>query len=341
MFEEMKPEELYKRKAHQQHTIVDVRSPKEFHQSTIPGSLNIPVFTDEERSEVGTIYKQVGPEAAKERGLAIFSNKLPGFIAAFQKINTPITVFCWRGGMRSKTAATVVDLMGIKNVTRLTGGIRAYREWTVSLLDEFDFRPELIVLNGGTGNGKTMILEKLRKEGYPVINLEEMAGHRGSIFGQIGLEPKNQRAFDFQLLEKLLEYQNEPFVFLEGESKRIGKVTLPERLYRKKEASRQLFIELPMEKRVANILEDYQPWKYPEKFKEAFQLIKRHIHTPVAKEIEQCLESGEFAVAVELLLMHYYDPRYEHSSDYPENRQTLVQAKSVEDAIERIKREML
>ncbi|WP_340081407.1 tRNA 2-selenouridine(34) synthase MnmH [Terribacillus sp. FSL K6-0262] len=337
MFEDIKPDELYKRKVQQSHTIVDVRSPKEFQESTIPGSINIPVFTDEERSEVGTIYKQVGPEAAKQRGLAIFSKKLPDFIARFQQIDTPVTVFCWRGGMRSKTAATVVDLMGVRNVTRLNGGIRAYRKWAVSLLDEMDFAPELIVLNGGTGNGKTIILERLQEEGYPVINLEQMAGHRGSIFGHIGMEPNNQRAFDFLLLEKMLEYQDEPFVFAEGESKRIGKITIPDKFYQKKERSRQLFIDLPLEKRVAHILEVYQPAKHPERFMEAFSRIKRRIHTPIAREIEQCLESGEYAVAAELLLVHYYDPQYNHSASCPEDQQTHIRAVSVEDAIEKIK----
>ncbi len=339
MFEEMKPEALYQRKVNQEQTLVDVRSPKEFHESTIPGSINIPVFSDEERSEVGTIYKQVGAETAKQRGLAIFSKKLPDFIAAFQKINTPITVFCWRGGMRSKTAATVADLMGI-SVSRLSGGIRAYREWTVDMLDQFTFCPKLIVLNGHTGNGKTAILEQLFTEGYPVINLEQMAGHRGSIFGQIGLEPMNQRTFDFLLHEKLLDYQHEPYVLLEGESKRIGKITLPEKFYQRKEASRQIFIELPLKKRIENILADYQPWNDSEQFMEAFQLLKRRIHTPIAKEIEEHLATGAFAAAVELLLVHYYDPRYDHATVYPENQQTFIEAQSIEDAIKKIKLEI-
>ncbi|CQR45923.1 tRNA 2-selenouridine synthase [Paraliobacillus sp. PM-2] len=339
MFEDIKPEVFYQRKTQQHHTIVDVRSPKEFHESTIPGSINIPVFSNEERAAVGTIYKQEGPEAAKQKGLAIFSKKLPNFITSFQKIDTPITVFCWRGGMRSKTAATVVDLMGMQ-VSRLTGGIRAYREWTVQLLDKLDFLPELMVLNGHTGNGKTIILERLLKEGYPVINLEQMAGHRGSIFGQIGLEPANQRTFDFLLLEKLLTYQQEPFILIEGESKRIGKVTLPEKLYQKKESSRQLFIELPMEQRIAHILEDYQPWDNPEKFIEAFRLLKRRIHTPIAQEIEQSLGTNAFTRAVELLLVHYYDPRYDYATVYPENQQTFIEAENAEDAMEKIKQEI-
>ena len=130
MFRDIAVEDLMNQQQEKPYTIIDVRSPKEFNEATIPGSVNIPVFSNEERVEVGTIYKQVGQEAAKEKGLEIFSNKLPEFIAAFKTIDTPKTVFCWRGGMRSKTAATVLELMGVE-VARLSGGILAYRNWVM------------------------------------------------------------------------------------------------------------------------------------------------------------------------------------------------------------------
>lgn len=185
MVKDIQAEDLYQLKKTNKQVIVDVRSPQEFQEATIPGSINIPLFSDQERAEVGTIYKQQGPEAAKEKGLAI-SKKLPDFIGEFKKLDAPITVFCWRGGMRSKTAATVLGLMGIE-ANRLSGGIRAYREWTVDLLNHFDLKPKLLVLNGYTGNGKTILLERLAAKGYPVIDLEKIAGHRGSIFGHIGM----------------------------------------------------------------------------------------------------------------------------------------------------------
>src|SRR5699024_6051372 len=173
---------------------------KEFEEATIPGSINIPVFTDEERAEVGTLYRQKGKEAAKERGLEIFSKKLPSFIDAFKHIQTSKTVFCWRGGMRSKTAASVLDLMGI-NANRLTDGIRRYRRWVVDYLKNTSFPPDIIVLNGFTGTGKTEILIRLKEQGYPVLDLEGMANHRGSIFGQVGKNPSNQKRFDSLLSE--------------------------------------------------------------------------------------------------------------------------------------------
>lgn len=330
-------EELLKKQANETLTLIDVRSPKEFKEATIPGAINIPVFNDEERAEVGTLYKQVGAEAAKERGLEIFSDKLPKFIAAFKEIDTPKTVFCWRGGMRSKTAATVLDLMGI-HASRLSGGIRAYRQWVVHTLEHMEFKPDVIVLNGYTGSSKTWIIKRLSESGYPAIDLEGMAGHRGSIFGQIGLEPNNQKKFDALLLTELLRYQNEPFVIIEGESKRIGKVVLPEFLYKKKEAGKQIFIHLPIEERVAHIIEDYQPNNDPNQFLEAFERIKRRIHVPIAKEIEMHLKQQQFAAAVKLLLEYYYDPRYEHSISKSGSETVHIHASNPQDALKQLKK---
>ncbi|MBO0586977.1 tRNA 2-selenouridine(34) synthase MnmH [Sporosarcina sp. E16_8] len=336
MFRDLMLEDIFALQEKGPHTFIDVRSPKEFKEATIPGSINIPVFDDEERAEIGTLYKQVGQEVAKERGLAIFAKKLPNFISAFKNIETPMTVFCWRGGMRSKTAATVLDLMGI-HTTRLNGGVRSYRQWVVHELEKEDFSPDFIVLNGNTGTGKTEILKRLADNGYPVIDFENIAGHRGSIFGQIGLEPSNQKKFDSLLIHELERFKTESHVFIEGESRRIGKVSLPQYIYDKKESGMQIVIHLPLAERVKIVLADYEPWNNPERFKEAFQLIERRLHTPIAKLIETYLDNGEFGLAVELLLEHYYDPRYRHSGDKNTDLQKVdIEAKNVEDAFKKI-----
>lgn len=328
-------QQLYHLKEQGQTIVVDVRAPIEFEEATIPGAINIPLFSNEERAEVGTTYKHEGQEAAKELGLEIFSKKLPAFIKEFKNLETPATVFCWRGGMRSQTAATVLDLMGI-SVNRLTGGIKAYRIWIKEQLDTLPL-PPLYVLNGHTGNGKTHILRELKEEGYPVIDLEGMACHRGSIFGQIGLEPSNQRMFNLLLGEELLRYQNEPYVLIEGESSRIGKVVIPERFYQHKEISPQLFIDLPIDERVKIILADYSPDDYHDEFIDSFSRIKRRIHTPVSKKIAQALEERDYPEVVKNLLIYYYDPHYSYSSTYSDDLITLIEEESVEDAKAEVK----
>src|SRR5690606_24638125 len=127
MFQDISVDDLRELRKEKPLAIVDVRSPSEFAESNIPGSVNIPIFTDEERAEIGTVYKQVSPDAAKDKGLEIVSAKLPDFIKEFAKLpEEEKVVYCWRGGMRSKTSATLIDLMGI-NAKRLIGGIRGYR----------------------------------------------------------------------------------------------------------------------------------------------------------------------------------------------------------------------
>lgn len=318
-------------------TIIDVRSPSEYANSTIPGSINIPIFDDKERAEIGTLYKQVSSDVAQERGLEIVSAKLPAFVKQFKEIEGEKTVFCWRGGMRSKTTATVLDLMNI-HVNRLDGGVRAYRKWVVDRLTNLNFTPKVYVLNGYTGTGKTLILRRLEEEGYPVLDLEKMANHRGSIFGQIGLEPHNQKTFDSLLVEQLQQLQHSPYVLFEGESKRIGKVVLPPLFNELKEEGFQLIIQMPIEERTRHILEDYCPWDHHEACMEAFRKIKLRIHTPIAAQIEESLRSKEYALAVNLLLEHYYDPRYEHTAEkYLENQKMNLQVENVEEAIQAIK----
>lgn len=328
-------EELLVKRDRQEIVLVDVRSPSEFANGTIPGSLNIPLFDDEERARVGTAYKQESVQAAKDLGLEIFSAKLPAFIKTFEQIDGRKAVFCWRGGMRSKTAATVLDLMGIK-AYRLSGGFRTYRKWVVEVLENFEMRPQAVVLLGHTGTGKTDVLRALLSEGYPVLDLEGMAGHRGSIFGQVGLSVNNQKTFESLLVTDLLKLQDSPYVLVEGESRRIGKTILPDFLMEKKEVGVQLFVQLPIEERVRHILADYQPATHKAELIEAYERIHKHIHTPIAAEIMHSLRADDFEQAVRLLLEHYYDPRYAHAMAYAEER-VVIDAMTVADAAEQVK----
>lgn len=334
MVQDITIDELFSLKEKEDFVLIDVRSPSEYKNATIPGSINIPLFDDKERSIVGTNYKQVSIQAAKDRGLEIVSAKLPDFVRQFHKLNGIKVVFCWRGGMRSKTSATVLGLMGIK-AFRLQGGYRTYRKWVMEMLDTIEIKPKAYALQGYTGSGKTTILRRLKEEGFPVLDLEGMAGHRGSIFGQIGLKPNNQKTFDALLIENLLPLQSSPYILFEAESKRIGKAILPNSILEKKEQGVQFVIEMPIETRVQHILEEYRPWEHQTECIEAFQKIKRRIHTPISAKIETDLHAGEFESACRLLLTHYYDPLYDYTAkQYPDNQTIEISAQNCDDAME-------
>lgn len=332
MFHEITIEEIRARQQTKPVSFIDVRSPAEFAESTIPGSVNIPLFNNEERAEVGTLYTKIGVHAAKDRGLEITAAKLPAFIRAIAAVPGDKAVFCWRGGMRSRTAATVVALMDI-HIYRLTGGYRAYRNWVVHELENFPFAYRPYVIHGLTGTGKTALLIRLKERGYPVVDLEGLAGHRGSVFGQIGLAANNQKTFDSLLLEDLLRYRSFPYLLLEAESKRIGRVVMPPFLAERMEHAVQLRLEMPLEARVRQILADYRPEEHKEESLAAFRMIKDRIHIPIAAEIERSLLKERYADAALLLLQHYYDPRYEFSAGrYGFADFVTISASSVEEA---------
>ncbi|MBN6186041.1 tRNA 2-selenouridine(34) synthase MnmH [Aneurinibacillus sp. BA2021] len=337
MFQDRTVQELLEHHKQGQLVLVDVRSPAEFKEATIPGSINIPLFTNEERAEIGTLYKQVSAEAAKERGLEIVSGKMPSFIRTFQQYDSPLAVFCWRGGMRSKTAATLLSLMGLP-VSRLLGGVRAYRKWVVERLEQYEFQPQAIVIGGNTGCGKTHILHELQKQGYPVVDLEAAAGHRGSIFGGIGAAPHNQKWFDALLLDQLDRVNQAPYAVMEAESKRIGRVLLPDFLVEAKTSGVHITIELPLQERVRTILEEYRPQEHKSQYVEAFSKIKKRIHIPIAAQIEDHLRHDEYEDAIRLLLKHYYDPRYTFAEEQYRGESVVIQADRVAEAVEAVKR---
>ncbi len=336
MFQDITIEQLREQQKNKPYVMIDVRSPSEYRDATIPGSINIPLFDDQERAEIGTLYTRTSVQAAKERGLEIVSAKLPAFIREFAKIPERKVVFCWRGGMRSRTTATLLSLMDI-HVYRLSGGYRAYRRWVVETLSAYELKSRVVVLHGHTGTGKTAILRRLEAEGYPVLDLEKLAGHRGSIFGGVGLQAHNQKTFEALLLERLIELQDSPYVVLEAESKRIGKVVLPEWLMQKKEAGLAIRIEAPVEARVRQILEDY-PTEDKNVYIKAFNVIRERIHTPIAKEIAACLEAEEYEPAVRLLLEYYYDPRYSHTTEqYVPSPQISLNVSDLDDAVSQVR----
>jgi len=313
------------------YTTIDVRSPSEYKEATIPGSINIPIFSDEERAEIGTLYKQVGNKVAMDKGLEILSKKLPSYIKEFEQVPGEKVIFCWRGGMRSKATSTLLDLMKIE-ATRLIGGYKAYREWMIAELQQLKIKSLCITLNGLTGSGKTEILKTLASEGYPTLNLEEMAGHRGSIFGEIGLKPNSQKMFDSFLVEKLQCLNEKEFFLMEAESKRIGKIVLPDIIMQLKYDSPLLFLEVPLHERINHIMKEYSPALHQNEILRAFDYIKRRIHSPISKKIEEYLYQARFYEALELLLEYYYDPMYRNKLAEYKNKPIVIQAETIQEA---------
>lgn len=323
---------------------VDVRSPGEFADATVPGAVNVPLFDDEERARVGTAYKKQGRERAIQLGVRIVSPKIPSLLEQVEEAThggTPL-IFCWRGGMRSKAVATFLDLAD-RPVYRLTGGYRAYRQYVVSRLESYDLRPRLIVLHGLTGVGKTDILKRLAQDGIPVLDLEEMAGHRGSAFGTLGeCRPRNQKMFDALLFHTLERFRDEPFMFMEGESKRIGRVLMPDFLEEAKMAGIPVIVEASFATRVSRILDIYLRGetdlnRLQKQVSGAISRIERRLSPDVRKELASQVEERNWRRVVEILLKEYYDPRYQYSQEKVEGEAIYLNADDLDAAVEACK----
>jgi tRNA 2-selenouridine synthase len=327
---EISPSEWYRLQTEDSVTLlpIDVRSPIEFIEGHIPSALNVPLFTDEERSMIGTIYKQKGQQAAKWKAMEIVSPKIPSLLEetynqTSQKVK-PL-FYCWRGGSRSASFATFAELAGL-DVYRLQGGYRSFRSWCLEQLNIDLVKDKLpVLLHGMTGVGKTEILHQLSEQ-HPTLDLEHLANHRGSVFGEIGIaKPHNQKTFDSLLLQRLLELNNADYIILEAESRRIGKVTLPDFLEWRMQGVH--FIMQPsLQFRIDMIMQEYVlPFQHSKesretlatKAQEAFIKIQKRLSPEDRDQAGSALKNEEYAQFIELILVKYYDPRYKfHNSDY-------------------------
>ncbi|MDR6998257.1 tRNA 2-selenouridine(34) synthase MnmH [Neobacillus niacini] len=338
---EINAEDLYKLN---NPVIIDVRSPIEFKDGAIPGAINVPLFSDEERAIIGTIYKHEGQAAAKWRAMELVSPKIPDMLQTIKVIASKgdeLIINCWRGGMRSNAVVTFLEFAGIYS-WRLVGGYKAYRQYILSQIPTM-FPEKAVVLHGLTGVGKTVILKKLRSKGYPVLDLEEMAGHRGSIFGTIGLgDGHNQKTFDSLLFKGLKEIQGSSYFLIEAESKRIGKAVQPEELMEKKLRGINFYVHSPIGQRVNLLIDEYvtpyetEPW-YEEKIRDGLEKVLRRVtNAEIKNGLTEALQNRSYPELIELLLEHYYDPRYDYKRYEYEGDFIDIPADNPDEAAEKI-----
>jgi len=338
-----------------QYPVLDVRSPGEYKHAHIPAAYSLSLFSDEERKQVGTAYKQQSREAAIKIGLDYFGVKMKAMVEQaesiavdFQKktINTKapvppsgggggnVLIHCWRGGMRSAAVAWLLDLYGFK-VYLLVGGYKAYRKWVLAQFEkEYNFN----IIGGYTGSGKTLVLQELAEQQKTIIDLEGLAVHKGSAFGAIeGVPQPGQEMFENLLAEKLQAASNEhqeesgsgsPFrglggcIYIEDESQRIGNLQIPMPLWYSMRKAPVLFIDIPFEQRLEYITEEYGKLKR-ETIKDAILRIQKRLGGLETKNTLIFLEEDNLKACFRILLT-YYDKWYHKGLYKRENIDSLL-----------------
>ncbi|MBI2103164.1 tRNA 2-selenouridine(34) synthase MnmH [Candidatus Woesearchaeota archaeon] len=290
--------------------LLDTRTPKEFQEDHLPNAINLPLLSNEERAVVGTVYKQVSQEKAIEQGIEFFSQKMPEFMKEAAKYKgKKIIVYCWRGGMRSRTVVSLLESFGY-HVRQLDGGYKKYREYVRERLYHYSLRPKCVLLWGLTCTGKTQLLQKFQNS----LDLEGLAQHRGSLYGAIGLQPRSQKMFENLMLQRLEQLNSEKFMLVEGESRRIGDVIIPNVLWKAMMNGIHVRVTRSLERRAEEAAREYiaSP-KDVEKIKEITLSLSRVISNKHKQEIVALLDQKKYIEAIKILLEQYYDPLYSNT----------------------------
>jgi len=294
------------------HCIVDVRTPLEFAEDHLPGAINVPILTNEERVEVGTIHKQIGPQQARMRGLELTCGRFAAMVSEIVSVagNRPVMVYCWRGGLRSRSMAILLETTG-HEVFQLRGGYKAFRGQVIDYFERFAPPSDLFVIHGMTGTGKTTFINGLDRQKWTPIDLEGLACHRGSAFGSVGLEQTlSQKRFDTLLWSAFRSAPVGRPIVLEGESQRIGKIMLPGRVYDVMSASYRVWCNASVETRVKRLAVEYARSEYREEMAAALLRIKKKLGGPQYAELSKMLEQWDVESLGRGLIERYYDKLY-------------------------------
>jgi tRNA 2-selenouridine synthase len=292
--------------------LIDVRTPSEFQQGHIPGAVNLPLFDDDGRAAVGTLYKQHGRRAAVLHGLSLVGPRLEAMAAQLAHLATgspgqPLRLLCWRGGMRSGSVAWLAGQLDLP-VLLLEGGYKAFRRWS---LDLFEHPWPLRLLGGRTGTGKTDLLLALAARGVAVVDLEGLAHHRGSSFGALGLPPQpSTEHYENRLAVALHGCRQAPAIWLEAESAQVGRCRIPSGLWRQMQAAPVLEVQRPPAERVAQLVRIYGV-QDPADLAEATRRISRRLGPQRTAAALEAIALGDWAAACRQML-DYYDRCYDH-----------------------------
>lgn len=287
--------------------VVDVRTPAEFAQGHIPGAINLPLFTNEERAQVGTTYKQVGREEAILLGFDLTGNKWSGFIRQALEFapEKKIALHCWRGGMRSGAMAWALNFYGF-DVYLLVGGYKSFRRWT---LQQFEKKYQLRVIGGMTGVGKTRILRQLQHMGEPVIDLEALAAHQGSTYGSLNkLVQPSQEQFENDLAWQLSRLRDSDIIWTEDESISIGKRFIPKAFWIQMQDALLYDVQIPTNQRITNLVREYGVLDKPFLI-ECTERIRKRLGYDVAKKAITAIQEGRMEDFVRHVIV-YYDKTY-------------------------------
>lgn len=292
--------------------VIDVRSPAEYESGHIPGAINIPLFTNDERHNVGIIYKQLGRIQAIQKGLEFVGPKMSAMARQAQKLDAGAEryVYCWRGGMRSEKMAWLFELTGLQCFV-LKGGYKSFRRLMMQAFLKIE-RP--LVLQGPTGCGKTAILRELARCGEQVLDLEAIACHKGSAFGaeQNGSQPSSEQ-FHNDLFMALRNMDLSRRIWLEAESPTIGRVHLPDNLWQVMKKAPMVMIDLPEAYRVNRLVEEYGPLP-SEVLSDNISKLKEKLGGKKVDELQGLLAREKLAEVAGGLL-EYYDQSYRHSRE--------------------------
>ncbi|MDA9746484.1 tRNA 2-selenouridine(34) synthase MnmH [Prochlorococcus sp. AH-736-K20] len=301
--------------------LIDVRSPSEYYKGHLPNSINIPLFDNDERSIIGTIYKKEGRKKAVIEGINFFEKKMEFLldnlfmsIDSYKNISANnnnkelyIRIYCSRGGMRSQSIAWLLEKFKLNLVT-LNGGYKIYRRW---VLDSFSKKLNIVVIGGKTGTGKTRLLSLLEKFKYQTIDLEGFACHRGSTFGGLGMkeQPSNEQ-FENIIAEKLNSFECSNNIFVEAESANIGKCKIPHEFFNQMKNSRRIEILRSESNRLDELIDTYSVFK-KEELQESVLRIKKRLGPQRTKIALESINNEKWELVCRSVL-DYYDKCYDY-----------------------------